>query len=149
VQRLAQADIRVLINQNQQLPAPYDQIWICGLDDPTSGTPDAQTMFAGASGLRIVVMHSPEGLAQIAGHHFDLAICGHTHGGQICLPNGRPIWIPRGMFNRQYAAGHFRIGARPHQRLIVSRGVGYGGLPVRLYAPPDIVLCTITWSDLE
>jgi uncharacterized protein len=146
VQRLTQAGIQVLINQNQQLPPPYDHLWICGLDDPTSGQPDAQALFAGATGSRLVVMHSPEGVQHIAPYQFDLAVCGHTHGGQICLPNGRPIWMPRGQLNRRYAAGHFQIGTRPHQRLIVSRGVGCGGLPLRLYAPADIIDCTITWQ---
>ena len=106
-------------------------------------------MFAGAHGTRIVVMHSPEGLRHLAAHPFDLALCGHTHGGQICLPNGRPIWLPPGELNRQYAAGRFAVGPRPHQRMIVSRGVGYGGLPLRLNAPPDIVLCTVTWSEVD
>ncbi len=147
IQRLAQAGIHVLINRHQQLPPPYDHIWICGLDDPTSGRPEAQAMFEGATGSRIVVMHSPEGLAHIAAHRFDLAVCGHTHGGQICLPNGQPIWMPRGRLNRRYAAGHFQIGPQPHQQMIVSRGIGYGGLPLRLYAPADIIACTITWND--
>jgi uncharacterized protein len=146
VQHLAQVGIQVLINQNQQLPSPYTHLWICGLDDPTSGEPDAEAMFEGATGSRLVVMHSPEGLAHIAPFQFNLALCGHTHGGQICLPNGRPVWMPRGKLNRRYAAGHFQIGAQSYQHMIVSRGVGYGGLPVRLFAPADIIDCTITWQ---
>lgn len=146
IQRLTQAGIQVLINQNYQLPSPYNHVWICGLDDPTSGQPDAQAMFEGAAGTRLVVMHSPEGLAHIAPYQFALAVCGHTHGGQICLPNGRAIWMPRGRLNRQYAAGHFQVGPPPYHRLIVSRGIGYGGLPLRLYAPADIIACTITWQ---
>jgi predicted MPP superfamily phosphohydrolase len=146
VRHLEQAGIQMLVNQNRQLPPPYDHIWICGLDDPTSGTPDAPAMFAGTDGERIVLMYSPEGLPFIASQPFALALCGHTHGGQICLPNGRPLWLPHGKWNRQYASGHFQIGPQPHE-LIVSRGVGYGGLPIRLFAPPDIVLCTITWRD--
>lgn len=146
IQRLTQAGIQVLINQNKQLPLPFNHLWICGLDDPTSGQPDAQAMFEGAVGTRLVVMHSPEGLPHIAPYRFALAVSGHTHGGQICLPNGRAIWMPRGRLNRRYAAGHFQVGLQPSQRMIVSRGIGYGGLPIRVYAPADIIECTLTWQ---
>jgi predicted MPP superfamily phosphohydrolase len=146
VQCLERAQVHVLINQNHQLPPPYDHVWICGLDDPTSGTPDAVATFAGATGVRIVLMHSPEGVRFIRTHRFDVALCGHTHGGQICWPNGKPVWLPHGALNRQYACGHFRIGPQEHQTLVVSRGVGYGGLPIRLFAPPDIVMYTLNWN---
>ena len=42
VWRLADADIQVLVNQNQRLPAPYDRVWICGLDDPSRARPTPQ-----------------------------------------------------------------------------------------------------------
>ncbi len=142
-QRLAQADVQVLVNQHWQLPAPYDRIWICGLDDPGSGRPNARGMFAGTGDTRIVLMHSPDGLASIQGECFALALCGHTHGGQICLPGGHPIRRPHGRLSRKYIAGHFLVGAYASQHLIVSRGVGYGGIPLRLFAPPDIVVCTL------
>jgi len=29
---------------------------------------------------------------------------------------------------------------------MVSRGVGYGGLPLRLFAPADLIAATITWK---
>jgi predicted MPP superfamily phosphohydrolase len=146
VQCLKRAQVRVLINQNHQLPPPYEHVWICGLDDPTSGTPDAGAAFAGVDGVRIVLMHSPEGMRFIHTHRFDFALCGHTHGGQICWPNGKPVWLPHGALNRQYVCGHFRIGPQEHQTLVVSRGVGYGGLPIRLFAPPDIVVYTLNWN---
>ncbi|NJO82923.1 MAG: metallophosphoesterase [Blastochloris sp.] len=143
VRRLTQAGVQVLINQNIQLAPPFDHVWICGIDDPTSGRPDAATALHGADGVRVVVMHSPEGLHALQHHHFDLALCGHTHGGQICRPSGRPIWSPPGFYNQQYVYGRFQLGAHGRQTLIVSRGVGYGGLPIRLFAPPEIVVCTI------
>lgn len=144
---LERAQIRVLVNQSAHLPAPYEQITICGLDDPTSGRPDASALGMAAPGVRILLMHSPEGVAHIAGAPFDLALCGHTHGGQICLPSGRPLWLPAGRLNRRYPAGRYHLGPRPHQDLLVSRGVGYGGLPIRLFAPPDIICAQISWAD--
>lgn len=146
IDRLTAAQVHVLVNRNRRLPAPYQDLWICGFDDPTSGSPDLTPTFAGATGLRLVLMHSPEGMRLLECESFDLAFCGHTHGGQVCLPGGRPIFLPEGVFNRRYTAGRFKVGPHPHSTLVVSRGVGYGGLPIRANAPPDIVACTIVYQ---
>ena len=50
-------------------------------------------------------------LAEAAEHRpFDLALCGHTHGGQVALPSGRPIIVPSGGLNRRYVHGRFDVG---------------------------------------
>ena len=43
-------------------------------------------------------------------------------------------------YGSRYAWGHLRDGRR---HLIVSGGVGYSGLPLRLFQPPEIVVVTI------
>ena len=146
VRRLTAAGVQVLINANQRLPPPYDHVWICGMDDPTSGQPDSQKTVQGADGIRLVLMHSPEGLALLWPHRFELALCGHTHGGQIAWPSGRPIWIPPGRWNRRYPHGHHILDNDTAARLIVSRGVGYGGLPLRIFAHSEVLVATITWA---
>jgi len=149
VRRLTVAGVQVLINANQRLPPPYDHVWICGLDDPTSGQPDAQATLHGADGVRIVLMHSPEGLELLGSYRFDLAWCGHTHGGQIALPSGRPLWVPPGRWNRRYPQGRYALDQPPGAVLIVSRGVGYGGLPLRLFAPAEVHVATVTWEHVR
>jgi predicted MPP superfamily phosphohydrolase len=93
---------------------------------------------------RIVLMHSPEGLKSIGGRHFDLALCGHTHGGQIALPWGAPVFVPGGSLNRRYHRGRYEVGGTRPRTLLVSRGVGCSTLPVRLFAAPEVHLCLIT-----
>lgn len=143
VQGLAKAGVRTLINEHVRLPAPYDEIYLCGLDDFTNGLPDAEAMFRGADGVRIVLMHSPEGLIALRGHHFDLAFCGHTHGGQVALPGGWPIMMPGGPLNRMYAHGTHELAEYERATLIVSRGIGCSGVPVRLFAPPEVHICSV------
>jgi predicted MPP superfamily phosphohydrolase len=140
---LSRAGIQVLLNGHAQLPPPFDHIWVCGLDDPTSGMPNAEQTFAGADGVRVVLMHSPAGLEFLGQQRFDIALCGHNHGGQVALPNGRALFLPHGRLNRTYVAGHFQVGSAAQSRLIVSKGIGYGGVPIRLFAPPDVVICTL------
>ncbi|MFN2564044.1 MAG: metallophosphoesterase [Gemmatimonadaceae bacterium] len=143
VARLAGAGVRTLNNESVRLPAPFDEIYVCGLDDPTVGSPDAQAALRGADGVRIVLMHSPEGLLSLRDYRFDVAFCGHTHGGQVALPGGRPLWMPGGPLNRMYAHGTHALPDHGHATLIVSRGIGCSGVPVRLFARPEVHLCTL------
>lgn len=139
-QGLAAAGVELLTNRNARLAPPYDDFWLCGLDDHWLGRPDAAAAFAGARGRRILLMHAPSGLLDAGGHRFDLALCGHTHGGQIALPGGRPLLLPHGRLSRRYSRGRFRVHGGT---LIVSVGLGCSVLPVRVGARPEIVLCEL------
>jgi hypothetical protein len=138
---LEDAGITVLTNASVTLPAPFAAVSLCGIDDHTMGTPDAGAAFAEAAAHRIVLMHAPSGLLDIGDRPFTIALCGHTHGGQIALPGGRPVFTACGPLSRRYSAGRFTLdGGRT---LLVSRGVGCTGLPLRLNAPPAITVCTL------
>jgi predicted MPP superfamily phosphohydrolase len=141
IAELEACGIRVLVNENVRLPPPYDRVWVCGLDDHWSGWPDAAAAVHGAEGVRVVLMHAPSGLLDLGGERFDVALCGHTHGGQLALPGGLPLVVPQGRLSRRYARGRFRVG--DGATLLVSVGVGCVVLPVRAFADPEIVSCTL------
>jgi len=88
----------------------------------------------------ILLSHTPEVYRQAAHADFDLFLCGHTHGGQICLPGGAPVIldarIPRhlGRGNWQY---HEMLG-------YTSPGAGTSIVPVRLNCPGEITLHTLS-----
>ena len=110
VRRLEAAGISVLTNRSARLAPPFEQVWICGLDDHWYGEPDAAAALKGADGVRIVLMHAPSGLMDLGEERFDLALCGHTHGGQVALPGGIPLVVPHGPLSRRYARGRFDLG---------------------------------------
>jgi predicted MPP superfamily phosphohydrolase len=66
-------------------------------------------------------------------------LCGHTHGGQIATPRG-PI-IVHGPLGHRWPAGLYQID---DLAMFVSRGLGTVELPLRLFAPPDVALFTIS-----
>jgi predicted MPP superfamily phosphohydrolase len=138
---LETAGVEVLLNQNRRLQPPYQDIWICGLDDFVGGAPDAEAAVTGAEGIRIVLMHAPANLVDLQGTRFEVALCGHTHGGQIALPGGRPLTNAPGPLSREYSRGRFTLN--PAGTLIVSVGLGCSTVPFRLNAAPEIVLCRI------
>ena len=82
----------------------------------------------------LLLRHRPIVEAGTEGH-FDLQLSGHTHGGQLfpCL-------------NSRHILAHHDRGFRKLKRggcLYVSNGAGYVGPPVRLLAPPEIVVIDI------
>lgn len=145
VERLERAGITMLTNAHSTLASPFDDVTICGLDDALRGDPRADEAMDGApdGGTRIVLMHAPGSLHAIGDRPFDLALCGHTHGGQIKLPWGKAIVVPEGRLNHRYQAGHYTLPPDGARRLLVSRGVGCSLLPVRLFAGPEVHLCLI------
>lgn len=147
--RLAEAGVRVLVNESVRLAAPWDDVWVCGLDDPQEGAPDGARTLAGADGTRLVLMHSPEGLAALEGHAFAAAFCGHVHGGQFWL-GARSLIGVSGRYNPPYRRGGvFGLDRAEWGPLVVSRGIGQTTLPVRRGADPQVHVCTLTFADTD
>lgn len=143
VAALERAGVHVMTNEHVQLGGPFADVSICGLDDATYGAPRGDLAMDGATGTRrVVLMHSPQGLDAVGDRRFDLALCGHTHGGQVRLPWGPAPYVPGAAINRRYCVGEFEMGC--DGRLLVSHGVGCSGVPVRTFAPPEVHLCLIT-----
>ncbi len=138
---LERAGVDVLTNMNRRLAPPFENVTVCGLDDHMSGYPDADQTFAGATPIRLLLMHSPSGLLDLREQPFTIAFAGHTHGGQIALPGGYPPYVPHGAFSRQYCAGMFELPQ--HRRLLVSRGVGCSTVPFRWNVPAEVHLCLL------
>jgi predicted MPP superfamily phosphohydrolase len=138
---LADAGVEVLVNRNVALPAPFGQVSICGIDDPWTGAPSAEATFRGAGAVRVYLTHSPDGLLCLRDERFDLGFAGHTHGGQIVRQNGAPLKRPGGRYSRQYCHGRFDIAG--NGPLLVGRGIGCAGIPLRIRADPELVICTL------
>ena len=145
VHRLAQAGVQMLINGNRRLPAPFEIVWICGIDDPWTGTANVAEAFAGADGARIFLTHSPDGLLLLGGQRFDLGFAGHTHGGQVALPDGTAIVDAGGPLARRYGRGRFDLEG--NGTLFVSRGVGCSNLPIRINSDPELIVCRVVGAS--
>ncbi|MGN1080058.1 MAG: metallophosphoesterase [Alphaproteobacteria bacterium] len=136
--------IRVLYNEGTALGRP--DIFIGGVTDASfrrfkNLKPDiGKAMFRAEPGqYRILMSHSPLPNGKEAPDQselFDLQISGHTHGGQIF-----PFHFLVKPVNK-YLAGLY-AAENSDSKIYVSRGTGYWGPPMRLFAPSEITVFKI------
>ena len=114
-------------------------LFLAGIDDRHAGRPDLDAALAGipAAAPVILLSHNPDVLFDAAARGVDLVLSGHTHGGQIRIP-GLPVLVR--MSRYRLDEGHYRSGGT---QLVVSRGLGVTGLPIRIACPPEAVLLTL------
>jgi predicted MPP superfamily phosphohydrolase len=94
----------------------------------------------GDDAFTIYLYHSPDGADELAlrdpDARVDLFLCGHTHGGQICLPFWGAI-LTFSRHHKKYERGLYRVGDVP---MYVNRGLGTEGVPVRFLARPEVAI---------
>jgi len=105
---------------------------LAGIEDPT-GAPDLKAALDGRDRSRALVLlaHQPRQFPEAAKQGVPLTLSGHTHGGQIWPFS----WIVA--LAQPYLAGLHRRG---ESQLYVSRGTGFWGPPMRVFAPAEITL---------
>ena len=85
----------------------------------------------------ILLRHGPQGLEETLGGRksarVDLALCGHTHGGQIRLPLRGALVRAEGGRDR----GLHDVAGVP---VYINRGIGTTGIPMRLGSLPEVAV---------
>jgi len=138
--RLEAVGIRVLVNEFVHIDRNSATLGVVGLDDVgwffTSGAQRALDTLPRPRPFTVALVHSPEFAAEAAAAGCRLYLCGHTHGGQICLPGGVPV-IKRIRRNRRFARGRWTYGEMIGY---TNAGIGVDALlPVRFNCPPEIL----------
>jgi uncharacterized protein len=91
-----------------------------------------------ATQKNIVLIHYPEWVDKLGAYQFDLALAGHSHGGQVRLPFYGPLVVPFGV--GRYDLGRFETPSGP---LYVGAGLGWFYLNVRFNCRPEITVIEI------
>ena len=114
---------------------------LAGVDDLSArrqlglnGDPVRKALEGRPAGTTIFLSHSPLRAKEAAALGANLMISGHTHGGQI-WPFGFAVAIPY-----PYLAGRFEVDGLT---LLVSRGTGTWGPPMRLFGRSEILAVTL------
>jgi hypothetical protein len=136
---LEDMDIRMLMNESLVLSRGGASLHLAGIDDAHYYRADnLEKAMQGIpeQAVSILLTHSPEIYQHAAYADFDVMLCGHTHGGQICLPGGIPL-----MCNANSPRAFCR-GAWRYQQMqgYTSAGSGACVVDVRLNCPPEITV---------
>jgi predicted MPP superfamily phosphohydrolase len=135
----------VLINRSRTIEKGSDHVRVVGLDDVHNFYTDvARAAFdTHTDECRIALVHSAEmaDVAAAAGYAFYLA--GHTHGGQICLPGGRPV-VTQLKCCKHAAVGLWREGAMTGY---TSAGLGVADPPVRFNCRGEVTIFTLRCAE--
>jgi len=131
-----------LTNSAMCLERGGEQLWVAGVDDPHNGRDSlpAAMMMVPPEAPTILLAHSPEVIMRPLDPRVRLILCGHTHGGQICLPGGKALYSNTRLPLRFASGRHALDGAV----LYVSRGIGSTRFPLRYSCPPEATVLTLT-----
>lgn len=137
---LAAAGLPLLRNGAVALEHGGCGFWLVGLDSQRGrgrgrpGYEDPERAFADvpAGAPAILLAHEPDYFAR-GDDRALLQISGHTHGGQGVILGRRPM--TPSAYGDRYAIGHI---AELDRHLVVSAGLGYSGLPLRVRVPPEL-----------
>jgi predicted MPP superfamily phosphohydrolase len=140
-QALESIGIPVLSNRSIVAARAGAPIRIVGVDDPSTSRSDYRGAIRGVEpgAFRLLLAHSPDIVWSFGEREVDLVLCGHTHGGQVCLPGGQALICPVNL-GTDFAQGVFMWRKAT---LFVNRGVGVVGFPLRTFCPPEIALLTL------
>jgi uncharacterized protein len=142
--RLLSLGVRVIIHQRVIVPIKNAAVELIGLPGPDK-TDLSETFLhsipARTPGIpRIVLSHYPDLIKSMRDMNVDLYLAGHTHGGQVCLPNEFPIIRHDSLPRRLCKGAHDYHGAC----LLVTRGLGFTTLPIRIFCPAEVIEVKLT-----
>jgi uncharacterized protein len=131
--------IRILMNESETIVRGKQRLHLAGVDDDHQYlAANLEKACGGIPGgeFSILLSHTPEIYSQAAYAGFHLCLCGHTHGGQICLPGSVPVTLSCDL-PRRFGAGPWSY---ENMRGYTTAGVGSSVIPVRFNCLPEITL---------
>jgi uncharacterized protein len=148
VETLERQGFEVLLNRSVALERGGERLVVTGLDDVHNFYTDAARAALDDGGshtgsLRIALVHSAEMADHAARAGYALYLCGHSHGGQVCLPGGRPL-VTHLARCRSGARGLWRWGEMTGY---TTTGLGVSGPPLRFNCPGEAALITLRRSS--
>lgn len=133
----------LLMNEMAPIEIKGSQIYLAGVDDAHFYR--AHNLHRAGhdiprGSVGILLSHTPEIWREAAHAGYKVFLCGHTHGGQICLPGGIPVTLDSDC-PRHLGRGYWRVN---NMQGYTSAGAGTSVVNVRLNCPPEVTIHTLT-----
>lgn len=143
---LTERGVHVLINRNVAYQKGDTTLQIAGIatnsEEYDRWAREKLEDYWNLDGYKLVLSHFPELYDTVLNDaDFDLALAGHYHGGQICIPGVGGLYHPESGLFPKYWGGQYPM---ENGTLIVSRGIGGHGWIPRINNRPELVIIEIT-----
>lgn len=134
--------IQSLNNRSYWIPYNGVRLKLGGIPDMDHEHPVLATTLSDVTEDDFVILasHQPDFVMELKPEdraRIDLMLCGHTHGGQMTLFSYAP-YIPS-RYGQRFRSGRIDVEG---VTVIVSNGVGETQIPLRYFAPAEVVLIT-------
>jgi len=138
IERLTKLGWTILMNEHRKIEGAGEEFYIAGVDDPNNDLDRLDKALEGipSGAFTVLLAHTPEPFPEAVQAGVNLVVSGHTHGGQVQVPVLGPPWVDTPRTGRMYTSGVYR---EEGSTLIVSRGVGWSILPLRLFCSPQLI----------
>lgn len=137
------AGFKLLKNENTKIKINNKTLNLMGLDDFFQGKYDVEKTTFGidSSEFNLLMLHEPDLAMKFLDYPIDLAIAGHSHGGQIYIPCYGTI-VNTGLAE-SHDRGLYKLRKDKTFPLYVNSGIGCTGLPIRFCCIPNITVIEI------
>ena len=144
---MQQYDVKLLEHKLDTITRGDGRIVLCGIRNPFDLKKNgvSPTLQLRAEDFVVMLTHTPDYVEDVAVTHTDLALAGHTHGGQVSLFRK---WTPARHFSKY--GNRFLTGMRQNSAgipIIISNGIGTSRKDVRLFTPSEVVVVVLHRED--
>ena len=145
---LEQRGVHVLMNESMEWEIDGDTVQIAGINDPLIDVHQTEQDFTRSAleeagmteDFTLLLAHRPELFSIYVEEQIDLVFSGHAHGGQVRFPGLGGLFAPGQGWFPTMTDGMFEEEAT---QLVLSRGLGNSGFPVRVFNLPEIIVVTL------
>lgn len=148
-QAMQRAGIQLLENRRAPFARNGDTAYIGGIDPYTARRPEWRRaeIFGGIPGgarTPLILAHMPVAAVTLPTDKYPAVLSGHTFCGQIEVPGTpRLTWLNTEVFPGTANPASTRIYRVRGSTLFVTCGIGFGYVPVRFGAPPEVAMITL------
>lgn len=138
---LFNSDFQTLSNEMLKITKDSNQYFqLVGIDSPLNAKDDVDSAYKNVNKdiFTLTIMHTPDTVKKLPQNKTDLAVAGHSRGGQIKIPLLGQIYNQP--LAEVYYSGLYRVG---EINLFVTNGIGTSNKDVRIFAPAEIVVYTL------
>ncbi len=131
--------IKTLLNESVEIKRENAKVTLTGLDDVHYyySTRSIQALKnSPQNACKFLLVHSPEIVPDAHDNGYSLYLCGHTHAGQVTLPDKKAIFTHVNT-GREYAVGRWKKGK---MQGYTSSGAGVSGLTVRFNTISEVAV---------